>query len=268
MPIPRHAHLGPLPDDVPPESDPGPPAQLQAERGDLGDCAGDGRGQIRRLEHHHLDLGSTRQRRQSVQPLPQGGRGGARAARQGRQIQQQQVHRSVLEEQRRHRQRLLESVRREHDQPFERDSPSHRLDRIEAPREVQVSGYTPGGLNPGDGLQPESGLAARSVTLEGGGSGARQPAQPEDCIERTKAGRYRRVANRPRLVRMDRLDRGVAYRPRLVFLHRLRRNGQRPHDLGPSRWASYTPARSCPTPAIPEGRQSNLDFGGGGGHEI
>jgi hypothetical protein len=69
------------------EPDPCPPAQLQAERGDLGKCAGDGSGQIRRLEHQQLDLGSTCQRRQSVQPLAKSSRGQTRAiARQGRQV--------------------------------------------------------------------------------------------------------------------------------------------------------------------------------------
>jgi hypothetical protein len=79
-----------LPDHVPSEADPGPPAQLQTERGDLGECAVDGSGQIRRLKHQQLNLGSTSQSSQSVQSLAQGGCGQTRAiARQGRQIQQQ-----------------------------------------------------------------------------------------------------------------------------------------------------------------------------------
>ena len=151
VPIPRYANLGPLPHDVPPEAYPGPPAQLQTERGDLGDRAGYGRGQIRRFEHKQLDLRSTCQRRQSVQSLAESGRGQTRAiARQRRQVQQQQVHRSVLKKHRRHRQRLLEGVRREDDQPFERNAPSRRLHRIAATREVQVGGYPAGRLSPGD----------------------------------------------------------------------------------------------------------------------
>ena len=147
-----------------------------------------GRRQIRRLEHHQPDLGPTCQRRQSVQSLAQSGRGQTRAtARLGRQIQQQQVHRSVLEEHRRHRQRLFQSVRREDDEPFQRHAPSRRLHRIQASPEVQVGGYSAGGLDPGDGPQPEGGLAARPVSLESGSGGSRQPAQPEDGIQRPKA---------------------------------------------------------------------------------
>jgi hypothetical protein len=71
--------------------------------------------------------------------------------RQGRKIQQQQVHRSILEEHRRHRQRFLESVRYEDDQPFQRHAPSRRLHRIEATREVQICGYPAGRLDLGNG---------------------------------------------------------------------------------------------------------------------
>ena len=188
VPVPRDAYFRPLAHDVPAEADPGPPAQLQPEGGDLGDRAGYGRRQIRRLEHHQPDLGPTCQRRQSVQSLAQSGRGQTRAtARLGRQIQQQQVHRSVLEEHRRHRQRLFQSVRREDDEPFQRHAPSRRLHRIQASPEVQVGGYSAGGLDPGDGPQPEGGLAARPVSLESGSGGSRQPAQPEDGIQRPKA---------------------------------------------------------------------------------
>jgi hypothetical protein len=219
IPIPRDAHLGPLPDHVSTEADPRPPAQLQAKRGDLSKGAGNGRGQIRRLEHQQLDLGPAGQRRQSVKPLAEDGRGPTRAiARQGRQVQQQQVHRSVLEEHRRHRQRLLESVRRESDQPFESHAPSRRLHRVEAPREVQVGGYPAGGLDLGDGPQPQSGLAARPIPLESRRRSARQSAQTQDGIERAKAG-----GDRPFICR-GRRNLRPAQRPHFVF-----RSGPRRH---------------------------------------
>lgn len=248
VPIPRDAHLGPLPYDVPAEAYPRPPAQLQAERGNLGQRAHQRRGQTRRLEHQQLDPGSTRQRRQAVQSLAQSGRGQTQAiARQRRQVQQQQVHRSVLEEHRRHRQRLLDGVRREYDQPFELNAPSRRFDRVEAPREVQVGGYPTGGLDLGDGPQPESGLAARSGPLEGRDRGTRQSPQAEDGIQSAKAGGYRP------LVRDDRRNR------RFFVRDGPRRHRQRPQDLP-------APARSCPSPAIPEGLESSLDVGRMGGH--
>ena len=221
IPIPRDAHLGPLPDHVSTEADPRPPAQLQAKRGDLGKRAGNGRGQIRRLEHQQLDLGPAGQRRQSVQPLAEDGRGQTRAiARQGRQVQQQQVHRSVLEEHRRHRQRLLESVRREDAQPFERHAPGRRLPRVEAPREVQVGDYPAGSLDLGDSPQPESGLAARPVPLESRGRSARQPAQTQDGVERAKAG-----GDRPFICR-GRRNLRPAQRPHFVFQSGPRRHRQ------------------------------------------
>jgi hypothetical protein len=156
-----------------------------------------------------------------VQPLAEDGRGQTRAiARQGRQVQQQQVHRSVLEEHRRHRQRLLESVRREDDQPFERHAPSRRLHRVEAPREVQVGGYPAGGLDLGDRPQPESGLAARPVPLESRGRSARQPAQTQDGVERAKAG-----GDRPFICR-GRRNLRPAQRPHFVFQSGPRRHRQ------------------------------------------
>jgi hypothetical protein len=134
-----------------------------------------------------------------VKSLAETGRGETRPiAYQRRQIQQEQVDRSILEKHRRHRQCLLERVGREDDQPFELDAPGSRLDRIETSGEVQISDYPAGSLDLGDGPQRESGLAARSVALESDGRGTRQAAQAEDGIERTEAR-----GNRP-LVRRDR----------------------------------------------------------------
>jgi hypothetical protein len=65
------------------------------------------------LKDQHLYAGSTSERRQPIEPLGQA-RPRDAGSIQGpvRQIQQQQVHRAVLEEHRRHRQGLTERARR------------------------------------------------------------------------------------------------------------------------------------------------------------
>jgi hypothetical protein len=179
-----------------------------------------------------------------MQSLAQDGRPpAAPIARQRRQVQQQQVHSSVLQEHARHRQRLFQVVRREDDEPLERDASRGRLDRVQAPAQVQVGGQPAGGLDLGNRLKGERGLAARAVTAEGRSCGPRQTAQPQDGVQGAEA------AGDGPLVR-DRPDGGPAVR-RFVR-NRLRRHRERAHHFP-------APARSCPTPAFPQGRQSRFD---------
>jgi hypothetical protein len=103
-------------------------------------------------------------------------------------IQHDEIDRSILEEHRGHRQRLLERIGRDDDQPLEPDASGDRLDRIEASSQIDVRGYPACGLNLGDCPQCESGLAARFVAPKSGGCDARQASQPEDCIQRAKPG--------------------------------------------------------------------------------
>jgi hypothetical protein len=248
--IPRDTHLYPLAHHFSSEPDPRPAAQLQSQRRDLRQGAGQLVRQAGGLEHEQLDAGLSDQRRQPVQPLPQCRRrraGPARREASRRQVQQQHVHRPVLEEQRRHRQRLLDRIRGQDDQPVQPHSPGRGLDWIQAAAQIQISRYAARGLGPGDGQQSQRGLAAAGAAVDGRGRRPRQSAQPQDRIQSPKTGRH------GALVRRRGLDCPT-------FLRR-RRHGQRPHHL-------RSPARSGVAPAFPQGRKSGLDAGGGTGHGI
>jgi hypothetical protein len=262
-PIPRHANLGPLPHHVSSQSDPRSAAQLQPQRSNLGKGTGQGGWKARRLKDEQLNAGSTGQSRQSAESLPKGRcRYRSPLQRLERQVQQQQVDGSILEEHRRHRQRLLERTRRQNDQPVEPDAPSHGLDWVQASGQIQIRHDPAGRLRLSHCLQRESGLAAGPIAVQGSGRGARQTAQPEDRIQGAKAGWYRPI----------RRDRQVARRIRQSFRidvwSRPRRHRQRSQNLDSPRWESCAPARSRPAQALLEGRQSGLDTRGRGRHGI
>jgi hypothetical protein len=261
--VPRDAHLHPLADHVPTQPDPGPPAQLQAERGDLGQGARHRDRQPRRLEDDQLDARLAGQRRQAMQsfaqrcrrqpsppgprrqPSPPGPRRqpsprSASHRQVRRQIQQQQVHHPVLEEQRRHGQRLLDGIRDQDDQPAQRDAPRRRLDWIQAMGQIQVGRDAASRLGLGDSAQGQRRLAAAGLAPQDRGRIARQPAQPENGVQRPEARRYGPPVHRP-------FDDSTVLRDG--------RHGQRAQYLS-------APTGSCPAPAFPEGRESGLDSWG------
>jgi hypothetical protein len=254
-PVPRHEDLRPLADHVTPQPDPRPPAQLQSQRGDLGEGTGQGGGKARRLQDDQLNACSPGQRSQPAESLCQSGRDSSSIQGPGLQVQQQQVHGSILEEHRRHRQRFLERARRQDDQPVQLDAPSHGLDRIQASGQVQVCRDPSGSLGLGHGLEREGRLAAGPVAVECGGRVARQTTQSEDRVQGAEAGGYRPIRCRRQRTRPARQLLRIQGRTRP------RRHRQRAFHL-PS------PARSCPAPAFPEGRQSGLDVRGRGRHGI
>ena len=241
-PIPRHADLSPLPHHVPAQPNPGSPAQLQPQRRNLGESAGQGGGKAGWLQNEQLDARSTGQGSQSAETLGQVRRRNPGAHEPGRQIQQQQVHRSILEKHGRHRQRLLERIRRQDDEPLELNAPGNGLHRIQASGQIQIRRDPAGSLGPGHGLQRERRLPAGPIAVQGRGCGARQTAQPQDRIQGAKAGRYRPI-RRGRQAARQHLRVDIRTRPRG---HR-----QRPHHFNSPRWESCAPARSCPTPAFP-----------------
>jgi hypothetical protein len=97
-PVARNADLCPLAHHVTPEPDPGPTVQLQPQSGLLGQRAQERGRQTRRLQDKHLDTRPTSHRGQPVDPFGQTSRGDSRRI-QGlvRQIEQQQIDRSILE---------------------------------------------------------------------------------------------------------------------------------------------------------------------------
>jgi len=225
-PIPGHADLDPLPHHVSPQSNPRSAAQLQPQRSDLAEGTGQSGGKARRLQDEHLDAGSTSQGSQSAESLRHG-RCRYPGSLQGprRQVQQQHVHRSVLEEHRRHRQRLLQRIRRQDDEPVQLDAPSHGLDRIQASGQIQIGRDPSRGLDLGHRLQRERRHPAGPLAAQGSGRGAWQPAQSEDRIQSPKAGGYRPIRSVRQAARRAR-------RPvRVEDRTRPRRHRQRPHDL-------------------------------------
>jgi hypothetical protein len=107
-PIPRNADFGPLPHHVSSQPNPRPPAQFQPQRRNLGESARQGGRKARRLQDEQLNAGSTSQCSQSAETLRQiRRRYRGPLQRSQRQIQQQQIDGSILEEHRRHRQRFL-----------------------------------------------------------------------------------------------------------------------------------------------------------------
>jgi len=193
-PIPRHEGLGPLPNHISAQSNPRPPTQLQSQRRDLGKRARQGRRKTRRLQNQQLNAGSSGQRSQSAEALDQiRRRYGRPLQRPHRQVQQQQIHGSVLEEHRRHCQRFLQRARRQDDQPVQLDSPRHGLNRIQASGQIQIRHDPARRLSLSSGLQREGRLAAGSITVQGSGRGAWQAAQPKDRVQSAKAGWYRPI---------------------------------------------------------------------------
>jgi hypothetical protein len=169
------------------------------------------------------------------------------------QIEYQQIDRPILQKHPRHRQRFLQRVGREDDQPFELNAPGHSFHRIEASSQVQVRGYSTGSLNLRYGSKCQRGLAAGPVSPKRRRRRTRQATEPEDAVQRPKAGRDRTL--------VDAAGRGL--RREIVDLRPLR------HDLRSYRQRSQNlsaPARSGSAPPFPEGRESSLNVGRGGCH--
>lgn len=169
------------------------------------------------------------------------------------EIQQQQVHRPVLEKHGGHRQGFSQRVRRQDHEPLQPDSPGDGLHRIQAPGQIQVRGNPAGRLGLCDRLESQSGLAAGPVSLEGYGCGSGQPAQAQDGIQSPKArgsGSLVRCAGGPK-ARILRL------------LVDPRSDRQSPLDFAPDLAAAdlAAPARSRPSKASTEGIESGLNLG-------
>jgi len=284
--IAQHLGSGQLADDVPPELDPGPPLELELQPGHRFDRRGDRSGQTRRLEHDQLDLGSPGHRREPVNSVGRSGRaaGAISAAGAGsaairtfrtfrtfrgfdrqtafrRQVQQQDIHRSVLEEHRRDRERLVQRLRREHDEPLELNASRRRFDRIQAAREIQIGRDAAGRLGLRDRLEGQRGLAAGAVALERYGCRPGQTAQTENGVQRTKAGGDDPLVRRPKR------------RPKRLVgtLLEFRSDRERAPDLRSKlrsirRSQISAPSRSRLAEASAERLKSGLDLRGSGGH--
>jgi hypothetical protein len=69
--VPGDGHVRPLADDIAAEADPAAPAELEAQRGRLGDSAGKGRAETGRFEDHEARLRSPGKGCQASKPIGQ-----------------------------------------------------------------------------------------------------------------------------------------------------------------------------------------------------
>jgi hypothetical protein len=156
--VARDGHFRPLADDVAPEPDPVAPSELQAKAGRLGNGSAQPLPDVHGFQHDEQRPGTSRERGQSSEPVADLHPCHSGIARLG-QVDQQQVDGPCREERRRQRERLLEILWREDDEPFGADAPRHRLDRVERPGEVQPRDDESGGLRLGSQAECERRLA-------------------------------------------------------------------------------------------------------------
>jgi hypothetical protein len=247
-----HERLGPLADDIPPEPDPRPPRELQAQSGRFGDGGRQPGRQARWLEGDEERLRPTGQPGQATQPLGDLGRCRARV-RARRKIDHEDVDRAAGEEHAGDRQALVERVRGQDDEPIEPDAAGGGLDRIEGAGEVEPGNDRAVGLGLGNEAQGEGGGAGARGASQGHARGAREPARPDDRVEGREAGPDDPLDASSRLAH----GRGSELGWVVGRLGRERRRGQRSHD-----------PRSCRAPSRLKGRQSSRHVRGKAGHRI
>jgi len=244
--------LGPLADDVPPEPDPRPPGELQADPGRFGDGGGETAGEARRLEDDEERLRTTGERRQPAEPVCDAGRtirGGQPATGQ---VQDEQVDRAPGEQRATDGQALVQGLRGDDDEPLEPDAAGDGLDRVEAAREVEPGDDRTGRLRLRSEPKDERRPAARAVAADRDAGRTRQAAGPQDRIEGREAGGDDAVVPiEPGFVTRLMMRPDIGERRH----GRRRRQRERPDD-----------PRSCGTPPGLEARDSGVHFGSRGRH--
>ena len=237
--------LGPLADDVPPKPDPRPADELEPDGGRLVDRRRETAAESRGIEDEQERLRPTRERGEPVEAIGDAGgrvRPGEPAARQ---VEDEQVHGPSGEQRPGDRQPLVETRRRDHDEPLEPDSAGDRLDRIEAARQVEPGDDGATGLGLRGRPESERRPAARAVAADRDARRCRKAAGTEDRVERHEPRADDPLARERR-----------ARRPRLVDLRDgRRREGQRAED-----------PRSCRTPSSLEARHGGCHISSGRRH--
>jgi hypothetical protein len=251
---PGDERLGPLADDVAAEPDPGLALELEPEPGRFGDRGREPGGQAGRLDGDEERLGPASQAGETTETI-----GDLRRCRAGRgprrQIDDEDVDRPGGEEHPGDRQALVEGLGREDDEPVEPDAAGGGLDRIERPGEVQPGDDRAVGLGLGDEAEGEGRGARAGRALERDARAAREPARPDDRVERREAGPDDPLDAGSRLARRSREESGLGWV--VERLGREWRRGQRSDH-----------PRSCGTPPRLEGRQSRRDVRGEAGHRM
>jgi hypothetical protein len=177
--------LGGLTDDVPSETDPGPPGELEADPRPLPDRRGHRSDEPRRLEDEEADPRPAGEGGEAAEAIREPGG----ALRPGRQVHDEEVHGPAGQERARDREALLGVGRAEDDEPFRTDAAGHRLDRVEGGREVQPGHDRATRLGRRGEPEGERGPPAREVALEREAHPARQAAGSQDPVQLREPGR-------------------------------------------------------------------------------
>jgi len=177
--------LGGLADDVPPEADPGPPGELEADPRPLPDRGGHRRDEPGRLEDEEADPRPPGERGETAEAI----REPCRPLRPGRQVHDEEVHGPAGQERARDREPFLRAGRSEDDEPFRADAAGHGLDRVEGVGEIQPGHDRAARLRRRGEPEGERGPPAREVALEREAHPARQPAGSQDPVQLRESGR-------------------------------------------------------------------------------
>ncbi len=138
-------------------------------------------------QHHQQGAGSTGERRQAAQPVPDPHPGDDRIPPAG-QVQHQHVDGARREQRPRQRERLLEAAGHQDHQPLRAHAPRDGLHRVERPGKVQPGHDGPCRLRLRRHPEGERGPARAGPAAERHGGGPGQPAGAQHGIERGEPG--------------------------------------------------------------------------------
>jgi hypothetical protein len=275
--IPGNNHLRPLSDDVTAQPNPRPTDQFQPEPDRLAQRAGDALGQARWLEHDEEAAGPTSERGETMEAIRHSGRPSAGCSwpfrtgvfrpEDGGQVNEEEVHRPTLQQGAGDAETLVQRLRRQDDEPLQPNAARDGLDGIEGAGEIQVGDDRATNLRLRGQGQRESGLAAGCVAVHGDARKPRDPARPQDRVQRREPGMddppivdFRRALRRPIV---ERTGGGRQVPVRLVVLRKVQWDGRERPDRGRlvALCRQIPRPRSCRTPASLEGRESGSDLG-------
>ena len=235
----RHEGFRALADDVAAQADPRPASQLQPDAGRLGDRGREATGEAGRIEDQEQGLRASGERGQSMESIGDAYRLVRPVQSAAGEIDDEHVHRPTRQQGPRDAEALVQARRGDDDEPFEPDTASDGLDRIETARQIQPGHDGPGVLRLRRNPQRERRPPARAVTPDRDAGRSGETTRPEDRIQCGKT----------------RVDDPIVARQRCHVRSRRGRESQRPHH-----------PRSCRTPPSPQARDSSIHITTSGRH--
>ena len=154
--VPGDRHLRPLADDIPAEPDPVASAELEAERGGLGDGPGKDRAKTGWLEDHETGLCPSSECGETSQAI---GKLTRPTGSPSWQVEDEQVDRPTGQQRAADGKPLVEGRRIDYHEPFQPDAAGDRLDRVETPPSIQPGNDGSRGLCLGDDPESDGRLA-------------------------------------------------------------------------------------------------------------